>query len=200
MVCAPRSSATLSMELLNGLRTFLCALVRSPGPTGRRVYSATSGAMKYIPHPGTVQVAALDLAKLFVVITQADVHPTLPDQTQLLALFCTHWLCLPTSRSSAGRPHSFYTWMPAFPVSWGRKTPSTVSGAVSQLLCLGRRGRGCSRLLLISQTGSQAERGQVLPSAMAVSESPCLCVAWMRSMPDTGFLLGQSVLPTLFSA
>ena len=112
------------------------------------------------------------------------------------------WLCsahigsaCPPLRSSAGRPHSFYTWMPAFPVSWGWKTPSTVSGAVSQLLCLGRRGRGCSRLLLISQTGSQAERGQVLPSAMAGSESPCLCVAWMRSMPDTAFIWGNQFFP-----
>lgn len=69
---------------------------------------------------------------------------------------------------------------------------TSAGGAMSQLPCLGRQERGCFRILLVSQTGSLVGRGQELFSALVRNQSPCLCVAWVYSMPGTGF--GQGIL------
>lgn len=69
----------------------------------------------------------------------------------------------------------------------GRQSSQWVG--LSQLLYLGRSGRGHSRLFSVSQTGSPVQRGQELPSALAVKKSPCLCRAWESSRPNTGFAL-----------
>ena len=57
-----------------------------------------SGGYELDSCPGAMEEAALNLAKPFVVLTQADMHPKLPDQTEPLVVFCKHWLCLPTSQ------------------------------------------------------------------------------------------------------
>lgn len=46
-----------------------------------------------------------------------------------------------------------------------------------QLPCLGRSGKCCTRLLSISQTVSLVERGQELPSVLAINYPPRLCIA-----------------------
>lgn len=54
----------------------------------------------------------------------------------------------------------------------GASRLSTAGGATFQPQCLGKRGGGRSGLFSISQTGSLVGRGQELPSALALNESP----------------------------
>lgn len=141
------------------------------------------------PCPGAVGAAALKLAMLFVILTQANPHLKLPGQTGPLNLFCKG-SALSALLSWACRAAPLSVFSPGLLIRRGRKTLSTVGEAVSQPPCLSRRERGRCRLL--SFPVSPVKRAQKIPPALATNEPPFLChTALEVSTPGTGFALGM---------
>lgn len=124
----------LYTELLDGLCSFLCALVRFPGQPGRRLYSVMSRATNWILCPGTVGKAALKPAKLFVVLTQTNEYPKFYGPTGPLALLCKLWALPALLSLTATGLHSFQELSPAILVRWHWKAPSTKGWTVTQHL------------------------------------------------------------------
>ena len=112
-----------------------------------------------------------------------------------------YWFCPPLSLNAAG-PHSFQELLPSLLVRWSQKALTTVGGSVSQLPCLGGKGKGHCRLLSISQTGSLDRSSQELPSILAINQYLYLCVAWEYSIASADFIQGavSSLHPPLSSS
>lgn len=155
-------------------RIHSCALVRFPHWIPWSLYSVMSRTTNQIPCLGAAGESSL---KLFVVLVQAHPHSSFLTKQGHWLGFANCKLYLLLGLSTAGL-HSFQAFLPALMVRWIQKIASTASRAICQLPCLGGWGRGCSKLLSSSPTGSQVGRSQELPSPLAVFQSPCLCIAW----------------------
>lgn len=132
--------------LLDGLCSFPCALVRFLSQIGWRLCSLMHRDVNFFP--GCSGGSSCKTGKTVYYLNSSCPVPQVLwlNKATGFALQTVSFACPSLELSFAG-PHSFQDLSPALWVTWDWKTPSPVGGAVSQLPCLGRKGKGYSRQL-----------------------------------------------------
>lgn len=132
------------------------------------------------------------------ILTQADLHPTFPNQIGPLTLLCKLLTMTAFLWTQMELDHTNLTSSSS---QIGIRVTGSVWSHVSASLP-GQEGEGPLQATLNVPNRFSSWEGWELPLALAINSSPYLCITWEPSMPRTGFGLRAigSACPPLSSS